>query len=181
MKIILFLIAGLLLTIPGSYTKKSGEYNVNIGWAMEDITPEGPVSLQGQYYERISEYVQSPLKATAMAIESTEKDGSKEQAIMIALDIVSCRDGLQDSLRSYMKGKIPGFDLNKLFLNATHTHSSFDTGLSGGYRDLLQEKLSRVASQAWENRKQGGISNELRYAVVGHNRRVEYSDGSTEM
>ncbi|MDD4144076.1 MAG: hypothetical protein PHN68_05520 [Prolixibacteraceae bacterium] len=181
MKIILFLIAGLLLTIPGSYTKKSGEYNVNIGWAMEDITPEGPVSLQGQYYERISEYVQSPLKATAMAIESTEKDGSKEQAIMIALDIVSCRDGLQDSLRSYMKGKIPGFDLNKLFLNATHTHSSFDTGLSGGYRDMLLEKLSRVASQAWENRKPGGISNELRYAVVGHNRRVEYSDGSTEM
>jgi hypothetical protein len=80
-----------------------------------------------------------------------------------------------------MKGKIPGFDLKKLFLNATHTHSSFDTGLSGGHRKMVLEKLCRVAVKAWESKKPGGISNELRYAVTGHNRRVEYSDGSTEM
>lgn len=160
--------------------KTAVESDLYIGWAMEDITPEGPVSLQGQYYERISEYVQSPLMATAMAIESVA-GGQNEQAIMIALDIVSCRDGLQDSLRSYMKGKIPGFDLKKLFLNATHTHSSFDTGLKGGYREMLLEKLSRVAVSAWESRKPGGISEELRYAVVGHNRRVEYADGTTQM
>ena len=152
-----------------------------IGWAIEDITPDGPVSLQGQYYERISEYVQSPLTATAFAIESVDESGKKEQSIMISLDVVSFKDALQDSLRSMLKGKIPGFDLNKIFLNATHTHSSFDTGLASKDRGMLLDKLSKVAVTAWENRQPGGISHELRYAVTGHNRRVEYADGSTEM
>src|SRR5690554_3710289 len=154
--------------------------NILIGWATEDITPEGPVSLQGQYYERISEYVQSSLIVTALAIESVD-EGNTEQAIMISVDVVSFRDGLQDSLRKKLEGRIPGFDLRKLFLNATHTHSSFDTGIEGKDRGMLLDKLSKVAVTAWENRQPGGISRELRYAVVGHNRRVEYADGSTEM
>jgi len=127
-----------------------------IGWAIEDITPDGPVSLQGQYYERISEYVQSPLTATAFAIESVDESGKKEQSIMISLDVVSFKDALQDSLRSMLKGKIPGFDLNKIFLNATHTHSSFDTGLASKDRGMLLDKLSKVAVTAWENRQPGG-------------------------
>ena len=46
---------------------------------------------------------------------------------------------------------------------------------------MLLEKLAKVAVNAWNNRKSGGVSRELKYAVVGHNRRVEYADGSTEM
>jgi len=152
-----------------------------IGWAMEDITPDGPVSLQGQYYERISKYVQSPLKATAMAIESVDESGKKEQAIMISVDVVNFKDALQDSLRSMLKGKIPGIELDKIFINAIHTHSSFDTSLASKHRKILLDKLCKVAVEAWESRQPGGISRELRYAVVGHNRRVEYADGSTEM
>jgi hypothetical protein len=176
---ILFIVLSLIILL--SAAQNFNVKGIFIGWAMEDITPDGPVSLQGQYYERISEYVQSPLKATALAIESIGVEGKKEQAIMIALDIVGCRDNLQDSLRSHLKGKLSGFDLKKLFLNATHTHSSFDTGLSGKHRDMLIDKLSKVAISAWENRQPGGISRELRYAVIGHNRRVEYANGSTEM
>ncbi len=100
---------------------------------------------------------------------------------MISVDVVSFSDGLQDSLRKVLEGKMEGFDLNKLFLNATHTHSSFDTGIESKDRAMLLDKLSNVAVSAWKNRKPGGISRELRYAVVGHNRRVEYADGSTEM
>lgn len=154
--------------------------NILVGWASEDITPEGPVSLQGQYYERISEYVQSPLIATALAIESVD-EGNTEQAIMISVDVVSFKDGLQDSLRKKLDGRIPGFNLQKLFLNATHTHSSFDTGVESKDRGMLLDKLSKVAVSAWENREPGGISRELRHAVIGHNRRVEYANGSTEM
>lgn len=180
-RIIKIIFTAILVVILTSCNKESAEFNVLIGWAIEDITPEGTVSLQGQYYERMSEYVQSPLKATALALEGMGESNGREQAIMITVDVVSFRNGLQDSLRSYMKGKITDFDVRNLFLNATHTHSSFDTGLSGGHRDMLIEKLSRVAVNAWENRKPGGISSQLRYAVVGHNRRVEYSNGSTEM
>ena len=176
----ILLLVGLL--IPACYENKKGinDSGLKIGWASEDITPDGPVSLQGQYYERISEYVQSPLTATALAIESVD-EGNKEQAIMISVDVVSFRDGLQDSLRKKLEGRISGFNLQKLFLNATHTHSSFDTGIESKDRGMLLDKLSKVAVTAWENRQPGGISRELRYAVVGHNRRVEYADGSTEM
>lgn len=162
-------------------SQDTNHHGLRIGWAMEDITPEGPVSLRGQYYERMSEYVQSSLKATALAMESVSEDGRKEQAIMISVDVVSFSDGLQDLLRQMLKGKIPDFGLNNLFLNATHTHSSFDTGLTSKHRKMLLDRLSKVAMAAWENRQPGGISHELRYAVVGHNRRVEYAGGSTEM
>jgi len=173
----------LLAILAGCTTnEKLEDGGLRIGWAMEDVTPEGPVSLQGQYYERISEYVQSPLKATALAIESVGKNGEKEQAIMISLDVARFSDSLQDSLKSILEGKIPGFDTQKLFLNAIHTHSSFDTGIKSKHRKMLMDKLSKVAIAAWNNRKPGGISRELRYAVVGgHNRRVEYADGTTEM
>lgn len=178
---IVLLFALFFCSCSGNCNAPSPKQGLYIGWAIEDITPDGTVSLQGQYYERISEYVQSPLKATALAIESVEGNDNNEQTIMISLDVVSFSDGLQDSLRRVLKGKISGFDLNKLFLNATHTHSSFDTGIKSKDREMLLDKLSKVAVEAWHNRQPGGISRELRYAVVGHNRRVEYGDGSTEM
>ena len=59
-----------------------------IGWAMEDITPDGPAILFGQYYDRLSTYVHSPLKVTACAIESLDKNGNKEQAVMLSADLL---------------------------------------------------------------------------------------------
>ena len=38
-----------------------------IGWAEETLVPEKKLSLAGQFYERISEYVESEITATAMA------------------------------------------------------------------------------------------------------------------
>ncbi|RLD35257.1 MAG: hypothetical protein DRI73_02785 [Bacteroidetes bacterium] len=164
-----------------SENEKLKDGGLRIGWAIEDITPDGPVSLKGQYYERISTYVQSPLKATAMAIESVDENGHKEQAIMVSVDVVSFAGSLQDSLKSMLKDQIPDFNINKLILNVTHTHSSFDTGPDSKHRKMLLERLSKVSIAAWNNRKPGGISRELQYVVVGHNRRVEYADGTTEM
>ena len=41
-----------------------------IGWAEESLVPDKKVSLAGQFYERISEAVESEICATAMALES---------------------------------------------------------------------------------------------------------------
>jgi hypothetical protein len=41
--------------------------------------------------------------------------------------------------------------------------------------------LSKAVVFAWNNRKPAGISNQLRHVVIGHNRRVKYSNGTTEM
>jgi len=162
-------------------SKELKEGTLLIGWAMADITPEGPVSLWGQYYERISKYVQSSLKATAFAIESINADGSKEQAIMVSFDLLYISRELQDSLRDLVENQIPDFDVKKLFINATHTHSGPDPDVTEETRNLILERASEAVVSAWNNRKPGGISREVGYAVVAHNRRVHYADGTTEM
>jgi len=52
---------------------------LNFGWAEIDITPDKKISLAGQFAERISEYVEKPLTATALAIES---DG--DQVVLVS-------------------------------------------------------------------------------------------------
>ena len=54
---------------------------LRFGWNETDITPDGRVSIPGQFYSRISQYVETPLTATALAIES-----GKEQAILCSVD-----------------------------------------------------------------------------------------------
>jgi hypothetical protein len=187
-KIILKLMLPLALSIliVFSFTKcsedeKLKDGGLSIGWAIGDITPDGPASLSGQYYKRISEYVQSPLKTTACAIESRDGKGTKEQAIMVSLDLVGIPRALQDTLKIIVKSQIPDFDVRKLFLNAIHTHSAPEPGISGEYGKMLLDRVAKTIITAWNNRKPAGISRELGYAVVGHNRRVQYANGTTEM
>lgn len=155
--------------------------NVLIGWAMEDITPEGPASLYGQYYERISEYVQSPLKVTAFAVETANEKGQKEQAIMVSMDLIYTLRPLQDALKKIIRDRLPDFDTRKLFLNATHTHSAPYPDVESDYGKMLLNQLVKAVLSAWNNRKPAGISNAFGYAVVGHNRRALYADGTAEM
>ena len=39
-----------------------------IGWSEIDITPKKKIKLAGQFYERISEFTESPICVIAMAI-----------------------------------------------------------------------------------------------------------------
>ena len=57
---------------------------VKIGWSEVSITPDKKVSLAGQFAERISEYVEKPLTATAMAVEC-----GGDQMVMVSCDLVS--------------------------------------------------------------------------------------------
>ena len=162
---------------------------LSIGWATGDITPDGPISMFGQYYNRISTYIQSPLKVTACAIESFDEKGDKEQAIMGSVDLLLIPRELQDSLKICIKEQIPDFDIRIFFLNATHTHSAPNPGLDWGldskpesdYIKMLSNTIVKVVVLAWNNRKPAGISRSLGYAVVGHSRRVQYANGSAEM
>ena len=65
-----------------------------IGWAEESIVPDKKVSLQGQFFERISEYVESEITVTAMAVEA---DG--EQMILISADLTSVPEYLMQLVR----------------------------------------------------------------------------------
>ncbi|HRP55470.1 hypothetical protein [Agriterribacter sp.] len=161
------------------YRLKDG--GLRIGWAAEDITPDGPVSLYGQYYERISEYVQSRLTVTACAIEKTTAGGRSEQAILVSMDVIYALKEMQDAVRTRLQGAIPDIDLNKIFLNATHTHSAPYPEVESRFGEILLNGICKVVVNAWENRKSAAVSTGFDYAVIGHNRRVMYADGNAEM
>ena len=168
---------------------------VYLGWAEVDITPDKPVHLRGQFHKRISKYVRDPLSATVLAIETKDENGENEQAIMVSCDQVTIIKETQDKIRNLVGDKIPDFDGNKLFMNATHTHtapspqlwSRYDTSIdvgvmtAGEFGEFMVERIVEGIIKAWRSRKPGGISHGLGHAVVGHNRRMVYDDGTAVM
>ena len=89
---------------------------------------------------------------------------------MISCDITQFKKELQDTLRIMVKTKITDFDTNKLFLNATHTHSAPCAGVNEGldidkdkgmtgpeFREFLLERMCDAAVEAWKGRAPGGI------------------------
>ena len=90
-----------------------------IGWAEESLVPDKKVELGGQFYERISEYVESDITATAMAIEA---DG--EQAILVSCDLTGLAGGVLNIAREKFAAYNTGVDPMKVIIGATHTHTS---------------------------------------------------------
>ncbi|MBQ6469805.1 MAG: hypothetical protein IJJ50_07125 [Lachnospiraceae bacterium] len=94
---------------------------IKIGWAEADITPDKKVSLAGQFAERISEYVEKPLTATALAIES-----GGEQAVFVSTDLVGVSINLVEAIRDRIgsAAEKAGLDPMKVMISAIHTHTA---------------------------------------------------------
>ncbi len=91
-----------------------------IGWAEESLVPEGyKISLSGQFFERISEYVESDISATAMAIEA-DGDG----AIIVSVDIINIPEYIMELTREKFSAICKDFDPKKIIVTATHAHTS---------------------------------------------------------
>ncbi len=174
------------------------EQPLYIGWASTDITPEGPVNLIGQMHKRIAKTVLDPLTATVLALETRSERGDVEQAIMVSCDVLLTRKAIQEELRLRLKSKLQDFDVNKLFLNATHTHTApgfIDGAFKGRYEideadgvmkpsvyaEFFLDRVSNAVVEAWEKRSPGGMSWALGHAVIGLNRRAHYFDGTSAM
>ncbi|MHC4404747.1 MAG: hypothetical protein ACYTG0_34280, partial [Planctomycetota bacterium] len=164
-----------------------------IGTASVSITPPQPVALSGQRRARIAHQVESPVTATAVALETRDGEKVLDQAIIISCDLVAIRDGIQDRFRERAKTRLPDFDINKLFMAATHSHTAPvtregvyvipDEGVIKPleYVDFLNDRLEDAVVQAWRNRHPGGVSWGLGHALVAHNRRAVYADGNARM
>ena len=162
--------------------------HISIGWAMVDITPDRPVQLMGQYYERVSEGVRDPLTATALALDS-----GREQAVIVSCDLIDAPQAVQERVRLRLASRLPGLDVAAVLMAATHTHTApvledgwyptpaADLMRTEEYVDFLVERLVDVVVEAWDAREPGGVSWGLARAVVGHNRRVLYADGAAQM
>ena len=165
-----------------------------IGAATADITPDRPVPLTGGSYVRIGSEILNHCTANVLALESRDGQRVLDQAIMVSCDLCVIRPGIQEGLRERLAGRLPGFDLNKLLLAATHTHAApvllQDRYDEKDYGDAMQpkeylpwmyEQMAQAIVKAWEGRAAGAVAWGLGHAVAGHNRRVVYSDGKAKM
>ena len=92
---------------------------LHIGWSEISITPDKRVSLAGQFAERISEYVEKPLTATALAVDS-----GSDQMVLCSVDLVGVSYNLTAAVRERLAGNAEGLDPEKVILAAIHTHTA---------------------------------------------------------
>lgn len=184
--------------------------NIKIGWSEVSLTPKGrKVDLAGQFYERISDVVETDITVTALALEC---DG--ESAVFCACDLVSTSTALLQGVRERLHGKA-GFPVENLMISAIHTHTSMgyarrsdgagssltvlkefmpdtqynalveddDASVLRGEEafDFLADRIADAALKAWDNRADGMFAQGFGRAAVGMCRRVCYDDGSAKM
>ena len=184
---------------------------IKIGWSEVSIVPEGrKVDLAGQFYERISGEVETPISVTALAMECGD-----DHVIFVGCDLVSTSRNLLNEIRDYLPEEC-GFDKQKLIISAIHTHTSMGYARRGDSfgsslqslnelkpegveykplvhddsadilrgeeaRQFLIERIAKAALEAWERRAEGAYACGFGRAAVGLCRRVCYDDGSAKM
>ncbi len=111
---------------------------VKIGWAEVDITPKKgtKINLAGQFYERITDEVESPLKVVAMAVES-----GNEQMIIAGCDLAAIGVNLNDAVKKTLENKLP-IPTSKIIISAIHTHTSY----AYGHTSIISKKVGIALS-----------------------------------
>ncbi|MBP3360748.1 MAG: hypothetical protein J6N52_07850 [Clostridia bacterium] len=112
---------------------------IQIGWAEEKFAFKKPVALMGQFAERISEYEEKPLTATALAISS-----DNEQMILCSTDLVSVSYPLVNAVKEILKNDNGGIDLDKIVISAIHTHTG--PGYTGKGYGAIERTIGEVSS-----------------------------------
>ena len=113
---------------------------LKIGWSEVNITPDKKVALDGQFAERISQYVEKPITITAMAIDSGD-----DHAIMCSVDLLMMKRQVVAEVRARLAGNELGIDPDKILFSAIHTHTApmvasgkTPTAIASGFRTLLE-------------------------------------------
>lgn len=183
---------------------------IKFGWSEVDITPTEKISLFGEFFERVTNEVETPITVTAFAVE-----GNGAQAVFCSCDL----EGVNESLvrRARRKLTAPGLDPRNVIINAVHTHNSYTTAnpdlpdkyfhngaeffksrMPAGCEyvpedsapdqmdpmralEIVSDKIAKAVDNAWNGRKEGLYACGFGRAAVGMCRRVCYADGSAKM
>lgn len=164
-----------------------------VGGSTVSITPDRPVALWGQLHTRISTAVESPVTATALALESRDGEKALDQVILVACDLVAIPEASLAKTREHMRKRLPAFPVDKVILSATHTHTGpvlkegvYEIPKEGvmqpsEYVEFFAERAAEAAVNAWNARQPGKVSWGQGQAVVAHNRRAVYAEGTATM
>lgn len=158
---------------------------VKIGWGYREISMEGPVSIPGQMYVRISEGVQDPLYATALCVDG---GAGQKTVIFCSVDVVVLGKKIIQETQRRCKERYPDMPADAIIMNATHTHSSInywsdEVVTPDGVRalagqqvyDFVCNNIVDACCEAWLSRTEGGIGYGYGFAVVANSRRVCYT------
>ena len=185
--------------------------NLKFGWSEVSLVPKGAkVDLAGQFYERISDVVESELTVTAFAVDS-----GSDAAIFCSCDLVSTSNHLLRTVRKNLAGR-PDIPADKVMISAIHTHTapayerrsdsfaalstmeilkklepraeyiklvSSDEGMFNGVEahQYVAKQIAEAVIKAWDAREDGAYAPAFGRAAVGQCRRVCYDDGSAKM
>jgi hypothetical protein len=166
---------------------------LHVGAAVASITPAEPMAVSGQFHLRIARKVESPVTVSVIAIESRQGARSLDAAVMVSCDVVGIPDDLLALVRKTVLQSLPKFDVKKIFLSATHTHTGpvllldkYKLPASGvmsveKYREFFVTRVAGAIVKAWRARKPGKVSWGQDHAAVACNRRAVYANGSARM
>ncbi len=179
---------------------------LKIGMRSVDITPPGPVNLQGQFRLRVTTEVETPVMANVFAAES---DG--QQIIICACDLVGIHETFIQAVREKIAARTSEINVENVIVSAIHTHTGPDTypsGFVGGLDpkyapdgitcipnvvvppemwsgDMSREYITTIVADAicdaWESRDDAYFGAAFGRAVVGHCRRACYDDGTSRL
>lgn len=186
--VIVVLFFGLL-----AWSRETCAGQLFVGTATADITPAGPVALDGQFNLRIAKSVETPLSASVLAIQSRDGEKPLDAAVMVSCDLISIQNDVLAMVREEVAKRLPDLDGKKIFLSGTHTHTA--PVLTPGkypipkdgvvqveeYRTFLVERLADAIERAWKARAAGSFTWGLSHAAVAQNRRAVYANGSAQM
>ena len=90
---------------------------IKIGWARRDVSTDKPINIPGQFHMRISKGISDPLYVNTLVL-----DDGKDIVIFISADLVVIRSRLLDEVREAVAKRNPEIPVEKIIMNATHTH-----------------------------------------------------------
>jgi hypothetical protein len=179
----------------------NGLNELKIGWASRDVSTEKPINIPGQFHMRISQGIMDPLTVSTLVI-----DNGLDLVIFLSADLVVIRSGLLDEVRSKVAEINADIPVDKILMNATHTHTGASHYADAGsrmannmstalvtevphdgveiasgdeYRHFLAAQAAEAICEAYATRAPGGIAYGYGYAVVSHSRRVVYFDDTS--
>jgi hypothetical protein len=164
-----------------------------VGASSADITPPEPTALDGQFELRISQKVDTPLTANVLVLDSRENGRSHDVAVMVSCDLIIISDPLASAVREGVRRRLPELDLQKIVLNATHTHTApltlqnvYDIPKTGvmqvdDYCRFAGARIAEAIEKAWKGRAPASLTWGLGHAVVAQNRRAVFADGHAEV
>ena len=144
-------------------------------------------------HTRIGRTVESPVQANALAMESRSGDEVLDQAIFVASGVVYIPPHISARAREVLAEQIPDFDVQKLILSGTHTHTGpvmlegkysildDDVMLPKEYSEYFAQRIAEAATAAWNNRIAAKAGWGMGDAVIGYNRRSYFEDGHGQM